>query len=103
MTSPPISGPGTARIRAAAVIGINGYSVEARAESGRGPASFDVLGLPGAATRETRDRVRAAVLNTDLPWPSRAITVSLFPDSLPKYGSGFDLPIATAVLMAAGV
>jgi magnesium chelatase family protein len=103
MTSLPTSGPGAARIRAAAVIGVNGYFVEARAESGRSPASFAVLGLPGAATRETRDRVRAAVLNTGLPWPARAITVSLFPDSLPKHGSGFDLPIAIAVLTAAGV
>lgn len=75
-----------------------------RAAAARRPsASFGVLGLPGAATRETRDRIRAAVLNSGLPWPPRAITVSLFPDSLPKYGSGFDLSIAIAVLAAAGV
>jgi magnesium chelatase family protein len=103
MTSPPNSGPGAARVRAVAVIGITGYLVEVRADIGRGPASFTVLGLPGAGTRETRDRVRAAVLNTGLPWPAGAVTVSLFPDSLPKYGSGFDLPIAIAVLTAAGV
>src|SRR5450755_2535250 len=98
MTSPPTSGPGTARIRAAAVTGISGYLIETRADISRGPASFAVLGLPGTATRETRDRVRAAVLNTGLPWPGRAITVSLVPDSLPKYGCGLDLPIAIAVL-----
>jgi magnesium chelatase family protein len=103
MTSPPSSGPGTARIRAAAVIGINGYLVEARATISAGPASFDVPGLPGGGMRETRDRVRAAVLNAGLPWPAGAITISLFPDSLPKYGAGFDLPIAVAVLTAAGV
>jgi magnesium chelatase family protein len=102
MTIPPTTSPGSARIRTAAVVGVNGYFVETHAEISRGPA-FGVWGLPGSVTRETRDRVRAAVLNSGLPWPSCAITVSLFPDSLPKHGSGFDLAIAIAVLTAAGV
>jgi magnesium chelatase family protein len=103
MTSPPNSGSSAARIRTAAVIGINGYLTEVRAVISRGPAAFALLALPGAATRETHDRVRAGVINTGLPWPAGTITVDLFPDILPKYGSGFDLPIAIAVLTATGV
>ena len=59
-------------------------------------------GLPETGTSETRDRIRAAILNSALPWPARVITVSLLPVSLPKRGSGFDLAIAVAVLTAAG-
>lgn len=50
-----------------------------------------LVGLPDAALTESRDRVRAAVVNSGLPWPRRRITVNLSPASLPKRGDAFDL------------
>ena len=101
MTSSP-SGPDTGRACTAAVIGIDGYPVEANATITGGPASFTICGLSDSVHRETRDRVRAAILNTGQPWPGRAVTVDLLPASLPKRGSSFDLAIAVAVLTATG-
>lgn len=102
MTSPP-SVPGIARVCSAVVIGAEGHLVEAAAESSIGPPALRILGMPGASVRETRDRVRAAILNSGLPWPPRTITVSVLPASMPKHGTGLDLAIAAAVLTAAGV
>jgi len=62
MTSHPPWGPGAGRTRGAAIIGIDGHLVEAAAAISNGLAAFDILGLPDTGIRETRDRVRAAVL-----------------------------------------
>ena len=62
-----------------------------------------LVGLPDTALREARDRIRSAIINSGEQWPQRRITVGLSPASLPKRGSGFDLPIACALLAAAGV
>lgn len=103
MTSLPVSGCGTARLCVAAVIGSDGYLAEVCAQARNGCPAFRILGQPDSATRETRDRIRAAVINSGLPWPARDITISLRPPSLTTYGTGLDLPIAIAVLTAAGV
>src|ERR1022692_223815 len=103
MTSSPPGGPDPGQARAATVIGIDGYPVEASAAITNGPPGLQILGLHETGNRETRDRVRAAILNSGQPWPSRAITVDLLPASLPKRGSSFDLAIAVAVLTASGV
>jgi magnesium chelatase family protein len=101
MTSSP-SGPDTGRACTAAVVGIDGYPVEASATITGGVAPFTICGLPDSVHRETRDRVRAAILNSGRRWPGRAVTVDLLPASLPKRGSSFDLAIAVAVLTATG-
>ena len=101
-TDPPPWSPDTAQTRAAAIIGTDGHLVEITASISNGLSALHVLGLPGAATAETRDRVRAAIINSGQCWPGRAVTVTLRPASLPKYGSGFDLAIAVAVLAASG-
>ena len=62
-----------------------------------------LIGLPDTALSEARERVSSAVVNSRYPWPDARITVSLFPASLPKRGSQFDLAIAVAILGAAGV
>jgi len=103
MTSSPAPGTGTARAWSATVVGVDGHIVEVVAESSAGPPHLRILGLPEAVTRETRDRVRAAVINAGLPWPAHSVTVSLLPASLPRPGTSFDLAIAVAVLAAAGV
>ena len=86
-----------------ALVGVQGHLVEVEADIANGLVGMVLVGLPDAALREARDRIRSAILNTGERWPQRRITVGLSPASLPKRGSGFDLPIAIAVLAAAGV
>src|ERR1039457_62717 len=102
MTSSPPWGPDTGQARAATVIGIDGYPLEASAAIANGPPGLQILGLHETGSRETRDRVRAAILNSGEGWPGRAVTVDLLPASLTKRGSSFDLAIAVAVLTATG-
>src|SRR6478609_11107358 len=61
-----------------------------------------IVGLPETAVKEARDRVRAAILNAQLDYPQRKITVNLAPADLPKDGGRFDLPIALGILAASG-
>lgn len=67
-----------------------------------GLPSLSVVGLPEAAVKESKDRVRAALLNANFEFPARRITVNLAPADLPKEGGRFDLPIALGVLAASG-
>ncbi|GAA2318299.1 YifB family Mg chelatase-like AAA ATPase [Nonomuraea roseoviolacea subsp. roseoviolacea] len=92
-----------ARTRSVALVGVTGRSVEVEADVGNGLAGIHLIGLPDTALSEARDRVRSAMVNSHYPWPDARITVSLFPASLPKRGSQFDLAIAVAILGAAGV
>ena len=103
MTNSPPWGPGTGRAHGAAIIGAGGHLVEAGAAISNGPDAFRILGLPEPGTPETRDRVRAAIINSGQTWPARSVTVTLQPGSLPKHGTSFDLAIAVAVLTASGV
>jgi magnesium chelatase family protein len=86
----------------AAVIGVEGHVVEVETELGDGPASFLMAGISPSGVWETRDRIRAAILNAGWVWPDRPVTVGLFPAALPKSGAGFDVAIAAAVLAASG-
>jgi magnesium chelatase family protein len=92
-----------ARAWAVALVGIEGRIVEVEAHLAQGLPGFVLVGLPDTALSESRDRVRAAVVNSGRSWPGQRITVNLFPASLPKHGSAFDLAIAAAVLSAQGV
>jgi len=65
-----------------------------------GLPSMHLVGLPEAAVRESKDRVRAALINSGFKWPQSRITISLAPAELPKEGGGFDLPIALGILAA---
>lgn len=91
-----------ARTRSVALIGVTGRTVEVEADVGNGLAGIHLIGLPDTALSEARDRVRSATVNSHYPWPDARITVSLFPATLPKRGSQFDLAIAVAILGAAG-
>jgi len=93
-----------ARAFSVALVGVTGAVVEVEADLAQGLPGLTMVGLPDTALAEARDRVRAAVVNSGLPWPQRKITLGLSPASLPKRGSGFDLAIAAAILGAdAGV
>ncbi|NHC44629.1 ATP-binding protein [Motilibacter sp. K478] len=89
-----------ATARSVALVGVEGSVVEVEAHVAPGLPAFVLVGLPDAALSEARDRVRAAVINSGERWPQSRVTVGLSPASLPKRGSGFDLAIAVAVLLA---
>ena len=80
--------------------GMEGRLVEVQADAGNGEVKFVIVGLPSAAVKEARDRVRSAIRNSGLPFPQRRLTVNLAPPEMRKEGSGLDLPIAVAVLLA---
>ncbi|MGI5348536.1 YifB family Mg chelatase-like AAA ATPase [Streptomyces sp. CA-250714] len=92
---------GFARTCAVALVGVEGVPVEVQADLEPGVAAFTLVGLPDKSLTESRDRVRAAVVNSGVPWPQKKLTVGLSPASVPKGGSGFDIAVACAVLAAA--
>ena len=89
-----------ASIPTATVLGVDGRPVTVEVYVSPGLPTFTVVGLPDVSCREARDRVRAALLSSGLPWPMQRITVNLAPSGVPKVGSGFDLAIAIGVLVA---
>ncbi|MFJ6943408.1 YifB family Mg chelatase-like AAA ATPase [Streptomyces wuyuanensis] len=92
---------GFARTCSVALVGVEGVVVEVQADLEPGVAAFALVGLPDKSLVESRDRVRAAVVNSGAEWPQKKLTVGLSPASVPKSGSGFDLAVACAVLGAA--
>ncbi|MFI1418949.1 YifB family Mg chelatase-like AAA ATPase [Streptomyces sp. NPDC020731] len=92
---------GFARTCSVTLVGVEGVVVEVQADLEPGVATFTLVGLPDKSLTESRDRVRAAVVNSGGEWPQKKLTVGLSPASVPKAGSGFDLAVACAVLGAA--
>jgi magnesium chelatase family protein len=93
---------GTARTQSVVVLGTEVSLVTVEAGVTPGPPAAVITGLPASALRETRDRVRAAVVNSGERWPDAQVTVGLYPGSLPKHGSASDLAIAVAIMTANG-
>jgi magnesium chelatase family protein len=89
-----------AAVRSATVFGVEGRPVTVEVHVSTGLPAFQIVGLPDEACRESRDRVRAAVLSSGLSWPSCRVTVNLAPSSQRKGGSGLDLAIAVGFLAA---
>lgn len=91
-----------AKVLSATVVGLDGVPVEVEADVAPGLPMFTIVGLPDAAVKESRDRVRAAIRNCSVAFPRTRVTVNLAPADLRKEGPAFDLPIACAVMLAAG-
>jgi magnesium chelatase family protein len=91
-----------AAVSSATLSGAIGRPVSVEVHVSNGLPGFTIVGLPDAAVREARDRVRAAVLSSGLPWPLRRVTVNLAPSGVRKGGAGLDLPIAVGLLVATG-
>jgi magnesium chelatase family protein len=91
-----------AAVASATLIGAVGCPVLVEVHVSNGLPGFTIVGLPDAAVREARDRVRAAVLSSGLSWPLRRVTINLAPSGVRKGGAGLDLPIAVGLLVAAG-
>jgi magnesium chelatase family protein len=91
-----------AAVASATLNGAVGRPVSVEVQVSNGLPGFTIVGLPDAAVREARDRVRAAILSSGLPWPMRRITANLAPSGVRKGGAGLDLPIAVGLLVASG-
>jgi len=85
-----------------AKLGVNAPLVTVEVHLSAGLPSLSMVGLPEAAVKESKDRVRSAILNSHLEFPARRITVNLAPADLPKEGGRFDLAIALGILAASG-
>jgi len=85
-----------------ALLGLDGQLISVEVDIADGLPGYTLLGLPDTALTESKDRVRSAMVNSGENWPNKKVTVSLSPAWLPKSGSGFDLPIAIALLSAQG-
>ena len=92
------------KVLSASIIGIDAHTVEVEVDiTSRGLPHFSMVGLPDAAVKESKDRVRAALKNIGFNFPLKQITVNLAPADLKKEGSSFDLPIAVGIIAAEGI
>lgn len=89
-----------AKVQSSTVYGIDAYLVEVEVDVSLGLPSFNIVGLPDTAVQESRERVRAAIKNSNFEFPQKRITVNLAPADIRKEGPIFDLPIALGILAA---
>lgn len=90
------------KIRSLGIKGVGGYEVSVECFLSQGLPAFDIVGLPDAAVKEARDRVRAAIKNTGKAFPVSRLTINLAPADTKKGGTTYDLPMLLAILSAAG-
>ncbi len=91
------------KVYTGAVIGIDGLLMEVEVDIAHGLPAFTTVGLPEASVRESRERVKSAIINCGYDFPDDRITVNLAPAHIRKGGTGFDLPIALGILAAGGI
>jgi magnesium chelatase family protein len=89
-----------AKVTSCAVVGLDGVLIQVEVDISRGLPSMTIVGLPDAAVQESRERVRAAIKNSGLPFPYERLTVNLAPADIRKAGPAYDLPIAIGTLLA---
>jgi len=89
-----------ASVRSAILTGVEGRVVDVEVHVSSGIPGYTVVGLPDAAVRESRERVRAALLTSDLTWPQRRVTVNIAPSGVRKSGAGLDVACALGVMLA---
>ena len=90
------------KIYSATVIGLNAEPIEVEASSSFGMSNFFIVGLPDTEVKEARERVRAAIKRSNLPFPRGRIIVNLAPARVKKHGTHFDVPIALSLLANLG-
>ena len=89
-----------ATVSSAVVEGVDGHPVSVEVHVSDGLPGYTLVGMPDASCRESRDRVRAAILSSEFTWPKRRVTINLAPAGIRKQGSALDLPIALGILAA---
>ena len=85
------------------LLGLNGFKTDVEVDTGLGLPSYDIVGLPDTAVKESKERVRSAIKNSGYKFPSNKITINLAPANVKKAGANFDLPIAVAILASNGI
>lgn len=88
------------KISSFGLIGLKGLKIEVEVDTNMGLPSYDVVGLPDTAVKESKERVRSAIKNSGFKFPNNKITVNLAPANVKKAGPNFDLPIAVAILVS---
>lgn len=91
-----------AQVHTRSVVGLHAPEVMVEVHLSNGLPALTVVGLPEAAVRESKDRVRSAIINSNFQFPNRRLTINLAPADLPKDGARLDLPIAMGILAASG-
>ncbi|MGH8998760.1 MAG: magnesium chelatase domain-containing protein, partial [Acidimicrobiia bacterium] len=91
-----------AGVHSAMLSGVDGQPLRVEIHVSAGIPSYTVVGLPDAAVRESRERVRAALLSSGLSWPQKRVTVNLAPSGVRKSGAGVDLAFALGLMLATG-
>ena len=91
------------KVRSLGLMGIGGYEVSVECFLSAGLPAFDIVGLPDAAVKEARERVRAAIKNAGLTFPVSRLTVNLAPADTRKAGTIYDLPVLVGILVSCGV
>ena len=87
-----------AKVQSYALIGLEGVAVTVEADVSKGIPSYEIVGLPDTAVKESKERVRSAVKNSALDFPAHKITVNLAPAYVNKAGSAVDLPLAVSII-----
>src|SRR6202050_1126552 len=93
------------RTRSAAVFGIEAHLIDVEVDMypGGSARDFITVGMPDTAVRESRERIKSALLNSGFGYPNKSVTINLAPANVKKEGAGFDLPMALGILGAMGV
>lgn len=91
------------KIKTCTLQGLNGHIIEVETDLARGMPVFNIVGLPGASIKESKERVRAAIKNSGYEFPLNRITINLAPANLRKEGSQIDLSIAIGILLSNGI
>ena len=89
-----------AKVLSLGISGIDGYVVTVETDLSNGLPAFDIVGLPDASVKESKERVKAAIKNSNYTVPTKRITVNLAPADRKKEGAAYDLPITVAILAA---
>lgn len=92
-----------AQVYGTCTFGLNGHVITVEVDISRAVPSFDIVGLPAVAVKESKERVQSAIRNSGYAFPVDKVTVNLAPADLKKDGSGLDLPIAVGLLAASGL
>lgn len=90
------------KVTSFALSGLDGVPVEVETDINKGMVSYDLVGLPDTAVKESKERVRSAIKNSRFSFPVNKITINLAPADIKKEGSHYDLPLAISILIASG-
>ena len=91
------------KVISGSIIGVEGIIIEVEVDLSAGMPSFDIVGLPGSSIKESKERVRTAIKNSNIDFPIKNITINLAPADIKKEGPAYDLPIAVGILTCMGI